>query len=264
MSQIQSLSESEESSATAGENITNASVGGNSTDAMQTKLPGIVGGVVGGVCVILIVLFFLWRSHRRRREARVDPLDTQDEEEWAPYTIPSGAIPGTDHGILYAGGKNRPPSTTPQLVHLQEALMAEALSPNTDDDHAPRTGSTSESSHAQPITSIPNLPTSPATTAGGLPAYDTYMDAPLVTFRRARIPQDTIGQDNPVVEDSMHQWAEDSREFIPPHLESRLRAGGYVPGSNPRNVAADVWLSRFGVTRYELAGLQELYERWVI
>ncbi|KIM19839.1 hypothetical protein M408DRAFT_311755 [Serendipita vermifera MAFF 305830] len=88
------------------------------------------------------------------------------------------------------------------------------------------------------------------------------MNAPLVTFRRHLAMVPDVGEEE-IVNDSLHEWAEGNRDFVPPHLERRLRAGGHVPGSNPSDLSPENWLTGFGVTRYELAGLQELYERCV-
>lgn len=63
--------------------------------------------------------------------------------------------------------------------------------------------------------------------------------------------------------DDLREWAERHRDVIPTDLERRLRAGGFVPGTNPREIPRDVWERRFRVTAYEMRGLQELYDMTV-
>ncbi|KIM32276.1 hypothetical protein M408DRAFT_326896 [Serendipita vermifera MAFF 305830] len=240
-----------------------ANVSNSSSDTMQSKLPGIVGGTVAGICVIFILLFFLWRRHQHRKRLIADAVAFDEQDPWSPYQITNPPSSGYGHGILYAGGKNRPPSSAPEPIHSQEGLLGGAVypsTPSTQEGHAPEMRSANEVSQAQYNVSSGGRPISPATTAGGLPAYDTYMNAPLVTFRRHLAMVPDVGEEE-IVNDSLHEWAEGNRDFVPPHLERRLRAGGHVPGSNPSELSPENWLTGFGVTRYELAGLQELYER---
>lgn len=231
---------------------------------MQSKLPGIIGGsIAGAFFLIIIIIFFFWKS--RQRQKRLVDIPYIDDAQygdapWTPYTVPSDTVLNPNGGgIMYAGRKNRPLS--PSLpVHSREALVGRVSNPQTppSEDHTPETRSANNLLHD---ISGPGYPVSPVTTAGGLPAYETYMNAPLVTFRRGGAPREIVSEDNQFIDDSLHRWAEGHRDFVPPHLESRLRAGGYVPESNPSDISMDSWSTRFGVTRYELAGLQELYGR---
>ena len=262
------------SSISMGGAATGSNLENDPSKSMQSKLPGIVGGTAAGICVLVIAILLLWRSRRRRRmdkEAQVEPLYTDgypgDNKEWMPYTINSAPTLSSGQGILYSGNKNRPPSSAPPPAHSQEALMGGLeYTPTTptSEGHGNAIVPSSDLRLTQPNASGSNPPISPVTTAGGLPAYDTYMDAPLVTFRRARMHYNTVVRDGNVVDDLLHRWAERCRDFVPPHLETRLRAGGYVPGSNPSDLAEEAWLTRFEVTRQELAGLQELYDRYIV
>ena len=57
--------------------------------------------------------------------------------------------------------------------------------PSFSEDHRPAPGIPIRFIESEPNIPDSGLPPSPGTTVGSLPAYDTYMDAPLVTFRRA-------------------------------------------------------------------------------
>ncbi|KIM32274.1 hypothetical protein M408DRAFT_20593 [Serendipita vermifera MAFF 305830] len=235
-----SLSDSSSASSGIG-GVPEANVSNSSSDTMQSKLPGIIGGTVAGICAIFILLFFLWRRHQHHKREIADAVPYDGEATWSPYAV-NPTLPGHGHGGFTWWWPIYPPT------------------PSTQEGHAPEMRSANETLQIQNNVSRVEHPISLVTTAGGLPAYDTYMDAPLVTFRRHLGMAPDAGEEE-IVNDSLHEWAEGNRDFVPPHLERRLRAGGYVPGSNPSDLSPEHWLTNFGVTRYELAGLQELYER---
>ncbi|KIM32278.1 hypothetical protein M408DRAFT_20597 [Serendipita vermifera MAFF 305830] len=260
---------SDSSSASSGiGGVPEASISNSYTDTMQSKVPGIVGGTVAGLCAIFIILLFLWRRHQHRKGSITDAVAYEKQATWSltPVTNPHSSSDGL--GDLHAGGRSRPPSyrpssSAPEPIHSQECLLGGTIcpsTPSTQGGHAPKLRLVNEMSRTQHNVSSVGHMTSPATTAGSLPTYGNHNDTPLVTFRGQLALVSDVGEED-IVNDSLHEWAEENRDLVPPHLERRLRTLGYVPGSNPSKISPENWLVGFGVTRYELAGLQELYER---
>lgn len=64
-------------------------------------------------------------------------------------------------------------------------------------------------------------------------------------------------------DDDLGRYATAHRSIISHGLEDKLRRAKYLPTDDPKEISADVWMSQYGVGRFELKRLQELYNQYV-
>ena len=216
----------------------------------------IIGGATAGVIIAIIGLAVLFLYLRRKRakpseevpeEHRIVPL-SHDESAWggAPGTSKRVELRPSKHDALRAAEKN------PNILGAANATSDEPLVVSSDG--------------VQPTASAESSGRAPSAvfSATGLPAYDAYESAnqdPLFLTNLGDQQGPYTLDDTFQVHDLLGEWADEHRDAIPYHLERRLRIGGYTPAIHPSAIAPEVWMTRFAVTRFELAGLIELFER---
>ena len=66
--------------------------------------------------------------------------------------------------------------------------------------------------------------------------------------------------DGPAEETGLAAWARTNRAQIPPILEAKLAAAGYVPMDNPDIIPEEEWSREYGFTNFELSRTRGLYQ----
>lgn len=193
----------------------------NKTSLAQTA--GIVGGTVGGVLLIIVILFFLWRSRRKRKLANIQILSTP------PEFIDDG----------------RP-------VTREEKYANQGSYDSSSSALAGRSTKTRDISRPNPTPpAAPPAPHSSPPTYYDVENYATFNQENRVTNRRNRDAE--IGR--------LGEWANEHRQLISEELEGKLRRAGYSPSFNPDFMSRDVWVSMYGVSDDDIHVLRELYRR---
>ncbi|KIM30302.1 hypothetical protein M408DRAFT_22301 [Serendipita vermifera MAFF 305830] len=239
------------------------------------KIAGIAAGI-GAACLFLLLIAFLLFRRRRRRQEENKKEELNSAEEIAPWT-PRGAYPPAEWDRV----RSEKPSNNPLVSSSTDTApfqLTKARLPISESSHGESSTQSSTSSQTgetpvrvpptQPPVPVPEAdmspmsgPTSlnPSTIATALPpSYDMHPYHQIVT-PRVMVEESEYSSVDDIMDD-LREWAERHRDVIPTDLERRLRAGGFVPGTNPREIPRDVWERRFRVTAYEMRGLQELYD----
>ncbi|KAG8838201.1 hypothetical protein FRC18_005699 [Serendipita sp. 400] len=80
------------------------------------------------------------------------------------------------------------------------------------------------------------------------PAPGVVMPVPITSPAPSAVPVDAVGQ-----------FSNNYRYLITPVLEGKLRTSGWLPTTDPDNISAEDWQTRYGVDAAELAKLKEAY-----
>ena len=254
-----------------------------SGESSSSNKSAIIGGAIASGVAAVIGMAVLLLYLRRRRAQRSKRLP--EEHRIVPLSHDESGAFGTSKSmellskqdILQAVEKN------PNLLGKANAISSAPLIVSSDEtqpvinDEPPRrpptvifsamdlpTYDSHDNAHQGPLFGPPQRPHSAIFSSAGLPTYDSHenvnQDPFFFTNFRNQEVLDTL-DDTSRIHDLLREWAEEHRDIIPYHLERRLRAGGYTPATHPNEIAQEVWLSQFAVTRFELAGLVELFER---
>lgn len=257
-------------------NTSNTTLAASNSNINTGKIAGVATGIGAACILLLLIAFFFFRRRRRQKQ------DNEKEEhvyswEIVPWT-PRGAYPPAewdrvridkavvvDNPLVVSSSTDTPPFQ-----------FTKAPLPISESDHdessrqSPTNSQTEETLTRIPFARAPVseilptiIPTSPraSTVVTALPpSYDMHPYHQIVTPRVMIEGSGSSSMGGVSHMDELGEWAERHRDVIPGDLERRLRAGGFVPGTNPQEIPRDVWERRFRVTAYELRGLQELYD----
>ncbi|KIM26113.1 hypothetical protein M408DRAFT_330708 [Serendipita vermifera MAFF 305830] len=103
-----------------------------------------------------------------------------------------------------------------------------------------------------------NRGTSPTTN----PSRDTPLPSGAMASRMApasRVPSEYPPHYSGSVE--LTNWFRANRASITDEMEQRLVAAGYMPSNNPDDLTEEEWETKFGITKFELIRLREIYAR---
>ncbi|KIM30303.1 hypothetical protein M408DRAFT_22302 [Serendipita vermifera MAFF 305830] len=220
-----------------------------------------LSGNESDTCLLLLIAFLLFRSRRMRQQKekneRINP------NKVAPWT-PRGGYPPAEWDLvrmdkgsdpLVSSNTGMPPLHLTKS-HIPIGELSGQLPTNSQAGEAPVRVPLAPA----PVPEMFPTPNSSTVVTALPPSYDMHAYHRVVTPRLMVEQVEYSSAEDISPMDEMREWDKRYRDVIPIDLERRLRAGGFIPGTNPREIPRDVCERRFRVTAYEMRGLQELYD----
>ncbi|KAG8857171.1 hypothetical protein FRB91_011647 [Serendipita sp. 411] len=232
-----------------------ASVGASPPTASPQKKSSsaVIGGAIGGICVLLILIMVMWIRFRRQRRKEetsaltATPASISLVSPWAKRSSGSGAFSSSAiyHDHFNESDSKHAATSLGSTTQGQQSLDDDEIA----QDAPPIAATVSRAEIPPPAYSSILSPV-----GGSDNSRNQARRIPLLALRRSSgvdVPEDL----------GLSRWAEENRVYISEKLEARLELAGYLPTDDPDAISEEDWERKWSVSNTELARLRMIYAK---